>query len=80
MEIKPGQYSDGSLIPTNHSAQTGKIPQVKVNLTEIGELAGTDKDVARLCLERVFREFYQKLKTVIAFLLCAECRIKRVVF
>lgn len=63
--VRPGIYSEGTVTSTTHAAQTGKIPQVKVSLLEVGSIAGTSKEVAKICLERMFREILTKIKNVI---------------
>lgn len=52
----------------NHAAQTGRIPQVKLNISEIADSAKVSNDAAKICLERILRELALSITRVYKFL------------
>mgnify|MGYP000967653363 FL=1 len=64
LELKPGVCIDGSITQLNHAAQNGKIPQVKLNFSEIADIAKVSNDVAKTCIDRTLRELNLRVKNV----------------
>ena len=53
---------NGTLRPYSHSGQSGIIPKVRVNYTDIGVRAGVSKDEAKNGVEQVLRSLSDKVK------------------
>jgi hypothetical protein len=64
LDIKQGICTETSLIPYSLKSLEGVIQQFKMNFVEIAIEAGTSKENAKTCLERIMRELIWKAKNV----------------
>ena len=62
--IQTGIISGGNIRPFSMKGVISGLGQAKVNYTEIGFNAGLEKDVAKICVERVIKELAEKAKAV----------------
>jgi len=63
-EIKTGIFNEKEIVPYGALSQVGKVQETPLNLAEIAIEAETNKDVVKICLQRVFREMLILFKKV----------------
>ena len=52
----------GSIVPNDIKGTSGIVPKVKVNYTEIGHLAGVNKDAAENGCKLIFKDIADKIR------------------